>query len=636
MKYTSCSGARSPGSGSPKAVFLALVLFAGALAFSACETGSDPDSTLPLAGPRSVQVTERDGILVLQWTKVAPAQGVIPSYEVYYGSSANAESGETRKWPEPVLSNSSQLVQAEISGLTNHVTYYIWVKAVYAGLGESDYSPVTYGRPIPPPATPGPLAVTPGEEMLDIAWSPVEDAFTYEVYYQAGGGGTAPPADAAGAMLTVSAAGAVILGLDNGTAYRIWVRARNTAGDSPAYSAGAGAPREADAPPAAAPGIPDIAPGDNKLTLTWEPVPGVPRYKLYYGTTGDFSAATELPQSVPANAPGVSAEITGLANGTTYYLWVQSRNSKSTKENSPRSESAAGTPQAKEPIDFGNLRFELGRAAAEFIFAQDLPPSVFFPPGRPNTDRLTRVQETALGNLFTDGAAWYVRKNYPDEKIDFVFLNGGYIDNGLPGGPITVGGLSAIVQPDSRGDAFMFLTLTGAELKRFFNDTEGKALASEPGDVSGVAHTGRGGPHNTGFFGLVSKEVRYVLRYYKPPEFPNPPPDPLPEELISGEEAEPYYHGFIDTGALRINGAAIDDTREYRICTTDYLAAGEYFTLLYTAGKNKRRIDTPFWHGVAAYIYDQGGVTPKLDGRIKVEGGVPLPAPWVPGDLLKP
>jgi hypothetical protein len=25
-----------------------------------------------------------------------------------------------------------------------------------------------------------------------------------------------------------------------------------------------------------------------------------------------------------------------------------------------------------------------------------------------------------------------------------------------------------------------------------------------------------------------------------------------------------------------------------------------------------------------------------LDGRIKVEGGVPLPAPWVPGDLIKP
>jgi hypothetical protein len=141
-------------------------------------------------------------------------------------------------------------------------------------------------------------------------------------------------------------------------------------------------------------------------------------------------------------------------------------------------------------------------------------------------------------------------------------------------------------------------------------------------------HTGRGGPHNTGFFGVVSKEVRYTLKYYKPPGG---------TAEISSEDAEPYYHGFIDTeNGLTINGQPVDDSRNYRICTTDYLASGEYFVLLNTAGKDKKFIDTPFWHGVAEYIYDQGSVTPKPDGRIKVEGGVPLPAPWVPGNLIKP
>ena len=241
------------------------------------------------------------------------------------------------------------------------------------------------------------------------------------------------------------------------------------------------------------------------------------------------------------------------------------------------------------------------------------------------------MQETALGNLFTDGAAWYIRKEYPEENIDFVFLNGGYIDNALPAGTITVGSISAIVQPDSRRDKFILLTLTGAELKQFFNDAEGKETSTEPGDVSGVAHTGRGGPHNTGYFGVVSKEVRYTLKYYKPPELADPPVE------ISYDDSEPYYHGFIDTeNGLTINGEPIDDTKDYRICTTDYLAAGEYFVLLNTAGKSKKVINIPFWHGVAAYIYDQGSVTPKPDGRIKVEGGVPLPAPWVPGDLIKP
>jgi hypothetical protein len=593
--------------------------------FFSCETGGDPDSTIPLAGPRSIQVTARNEELVLQWTKVAPAQGIIPSYGIYYGTAAST--GSAIKWGD-IESNTSNLVQAFITGLENHVTYYIWVKAVYADLGTSDFSPTTYGTPIPPPATPGTLTVTPGEGMLEVTWTAVDDAFTYEVYYQAGfSTSVIPPAGAAESMLTVSGPGAVIGGLTNGAAYTVWVRARNTAGDSPAYSRKDGTPVGPTQAPALPPGKPEVTPGDGKLTLTWNQVSGVPGYKLYYATGDDFSAATEFSQTIPASSPTVSAELTGLTNGTLYYVWVLSSNSAGT---SSPGESASGTPQAKDPINFTDLRFELGRATAEYIFAQDLPASVFFPEARPNTDRLTRVQETTLGNLFTDGAAWYIR-NKVKEEIDFVFLNGGYIDNVLSAGTITVGSISGIVQPDSRSDKFMLLTLTGAELKKFFNDAEGKEENIEPGDVSGVVHTGRGGPHNTGFFGVVSKEVRYTLKYYKAPELADPPVE------ISYDDSEPYYHGFIDTeNDLTINGEPINDSKSYRICTTDYLASGEYFTLLKTAGKNSRLIDTPFWHGVAEYIYDQGSVTPKLDGRIKVEGGVPLPAPWVEGTLEKP
>jgi hypothetical protein len=593
----------------------------GALFFPACETGFDADRSLPLAGLRSFQITANDGALLLQWTKIAPAQGIIPDYRVYYGTKTDPNTAE--QLPGDILSNASNLVQARIAGLANHTPYYVWVKAIYVGLGESDFSAMESGMPIPPPPTPGPLTVIAGEEMLQATWEPVEDAFTYEVYYQASGSGDAPPAEAA--MATVSETGAALLGLTDGTSYTLWVRAVNTAGVSPGYAKGSGIPQAADSAPATAPKILEVMPGDKKLTLTWEPVEGVPNYRLSWGTTDDFSTATAVPALVPANAPQVRADIAGLANDRTYYVWVQSWNSRGASGPSP---SASGTPLAKTPIDFSNLQFELGQAAAEYIFAQDLPESVFFPEGRPNTDRLTRVQETTLGNLFTDGAAWYVRKECPDENIDFVFLNGGYIDNVLPKGTITVGSFSGVVQPDSRKDTLMLLTMTGTDLKKFFNDVEGKAEMAEPGDVSGVAHTGRGGPHNTGFFGVVSKEARYILKYYKPPEGTVEPP---------GWDSEPYLHGFIDTEKdLLINGALIDDAREYRICVTDYLASGEYFVRLKTAGKNPRIIDTPFWHGVAAYIYDQGTITPYLDGRIKVEGGVPLPPPWTPGDLIKP
>jgi 2',3'-cyclic-nucleotide 2'-phosphodiesterase (5'-nucleotidase family) len=264
----------------------------------------------------------------------------------------------------------------------------------------------------------------------------------------------------------------------------------------------------------------------------------------------------------------------------------------------------------------------LGRAAAEYIYAVDLPNSVFFPGGRPNTDRLTRVQETALGNLFTDGVAWYVR-NKLGQPIDFVFVNGSLINNVLPKGTITVGTIMGITQPDARIDKIFLLTMTGAQLKLFFQDLAGKAISIEPGDVSGVVHTGRGGPHNTGFFGVVSREVRYTLEYLTPP-------------AVAPADYEPYYHGWIKAGTLTINGASIVDTQNYRICTTDYLAAGEYYTALYTAGTNKTPTTVPFWQGVAEYIYDQGTVTPYLDGRIKIEGGVPLPPPWVPGTRTTP
>jgi hypothetical protein len=577
---------------------------AAAFVFAACETGSDSNATIPLAGPRSVQVTAKNESLVLQWTKVAPAQGVVPYYEVYFSAAANP--GGAEKWGT-VESDHTNLVRAAVTGLVNYQTWYVWVKAIFPDLGQSDFSPTMYGVPVPPPGTPGPVTVVPGEGMLEITWEAVKDAYTYEVYYRPFGAGAAPPAETP--LVTVSEPGAVIFNLSNGANYTIWVRSRNTAGDSPAYSQGTGTPQAATSPPSAAPGGLTVTPGADKLTLTWNHVPGVPAYKIYYGTTNDINAAAEYWETVPAEAVSVRADITGLANGTLYYVWVKSWNSRGTSGPSP---AASGTPQPKPPIVFTNYQFELGRAAAEFIFAQDLPPSVFFPEGRPNTDRLTRVQETALGNLFTDGAAWYVRKQYPAENIDFVFLNGSYIDNFLPAGLITTGGLAGIIDPDGRLDKLMFLTLTGAQLKLFFDE------------VAGVIHTGRGS-QNTGFFGMVSKEVRYTLQYYKPPEGTSPP--------LTGVDREPYWFGDIKPGTLKINGADIVDSRSYRICTTDYLGSGVYYTTLY-AGTNKRLTSTPYWHAVAEYIYDQGTVTPKLDGRVKIEGGVPLPPPWIPGDKI--
>jgi hypothetical protein len=601
-----------------------IALTGSVLFFTACptETGGDPNRTLPLPGPNSVQATGEDGGLLLQWTKVAPAQGKIPTYEVYYAKESNQFSNAV-KWPDPVISNDSQLVTVHITGLENNKNYYIWVKAVFPSLGESTLgsAPITVGMPIPPPATPGPLTIYSSENMLEITWTAVANAFTYEVYYKASGSGETPPADTAATMITVSQAAAVIPGLNNSQSYTVWVKAVNTAGVSPGFATISGSPALAAL---TKPGTITVKPGDEKLTLTWDQVHGVSAYKLYYKeATDDFSNALAVDGTVPADAPTVSAEITGLSLKKTYYVWVQSWNSSSTRNESFANKSS-GIPEAKPDIQFNNMQFELGRAAAEYIFAQDLPPSVFFPVtaeypkgGRPGTDRLTRVQETALGDLFTDAVAWYVRKYYPTENVDFVFLNGGYIDNALPQGIITVGRLAALTS--SASDKLYFVTLKGDKLKLFFDE-----VADLP------PHTGRGSS-GTGWFGIVSSEVRYTLQYYKPPAYTG-------SGLASGE-SDPYQHGFIKSGTLKINGADIDNNKNYRICTTDYVV-GEYYFPQLTTAKNPNLSPTPvnvlLWHTVAAYIYDKETITPKTDGRIKIEGGVPLPPPWVEGDLNKP
>jgi hypothetical protein len=182
-----------------------------------------------------------------------------------------------------------------------------------------------------------------------------------------------------------------------------------------------------------------------------------------------------------------------------------------------------------------------------------------------------------------------------------------------------------MTKPDGRADKIVFLTLSGSDLKKFL----GLGVPADMLDdiymasVASVPHTGHGSA-NTGFFGNVSKELRYTLEYPRAPSGFEP--------MLTREDSEPYYHGRIKAGTLKLNGADIEDGQFYRICTTDYNYSGIFFTLLRTNSTNVKASGVPYWHAVAEYIYDKGTVSPQTDGRIKIEGGVPLPPPWTPGD----
>jgi hypothetical protein len=582
------------------------------LALTGCpqETGGDSGGNLPLSPPLVVQITANDQALVLQWTKVAALQGVDPTYTVYYGTSSNPDNAAA--WPETVVPDDTNLVREILTGLTNHLPYYVWVRCNYAGFGESPLCPTAYGMPVPPPAAVGVLDISPGDEMLQLSWDAVDDAFTYEVHYQLGQSGLAePPTETAATMQTVSVPGSVLLGLQTSTAYTVWVRASNTAGKSPVWQRGTGSPTAATDVPARPPQPPfTVTPGDAKLSVSWAPLVGVPRYKVWYGTVDNIAVATLLDEAVPTAAGLVSAEITGLMNNALYYIWIKSSNSLG---ESNEAAVTSGTPQPKPPIDRTNLDFLLGYATAEYPWAQAVPPSVFTGPnGWPSTDRLTRVQETAIGNLFTDGGLWYARKHYPQETIDFAYLNGGAIEGGFPAGKnITHAAITLVMQSAAKSDRYILLSITGDKLKLFFHEV-----------VSTIPHTGRGSG-STGEFGMVSKEMRYTIEYPRAPEGTT--------ELPS-EQRSVYYYGRIKAGTLKFNGADIDDNRTYRIVTSDWCHLA-YITLSQNA-TNVVHTDIPYYYGVEEYIYDKVNVTPYLDGRVKLEGGVPLPPPWTPGDWV--
>ncbi|UTC42639.1 hypothetical protein [Treponema sp. OMZ 857] len=68
------------------------------------------------------------------------------------------------------------------------------------------------------------------------------------------------------------------------------------------------------------------------IKLTWDSTRSA-YYHVYWGTTDDVSAATELDTFVRSNLKQVSAKYNNLVSGTTYYFWVKSADGYNTDDN---------------------------------------------------------------------------------------------------------------------------------------------------------------------------------------------------------------------------------------------------------------------------------------------------------------
>jgi len=238
--------------------------------------------------------------LTLQWTAVESAT----AYEIWMSTTNN--SALASKYGTDVTGTLS----ATISDLVNETTYYIWLKAKN-NFGASSFSPVVVGIPsastVKPPDPQIAPTVIAGNRQLTVNWQAVEGASVYEIW--AGTANNIQIATKRGE--DVSGYSAVISSLNNGTTYYVWIKAKNTIGVS-------GFSPSASGKPLGTPGMPTLNSGPWQLLVTWTAVAGADEYEVYYGTS--------TPTMLAVTTAGTTATITGLTNGTTYYVRLRAKN----------------------------------------------------------------------------------------------------------------------------------------------------------------------------------------------------------------------------------------------------------------------------------------------------------------------
>jgi hypothetical protein len=246
-------------------------------------------SAKPIGNMGAVTLAAANGQLAASWAAVDGAE----QYEVYCGTSTTMPAS-----PAQTVSATS----ATVSGLANGTTYYVWVKPKYAS-GAGDASAMAGGSPI---GNMGAVTLTAGGGQLTAIWAAVAGASQYEVYYSTSTTMPASPAQ------TVSATSAAITGLAGGT-YYMWVKPKNANGT------GAASARVSTAVLGSI-GAVTLTVGSGQLTASWTSVAGAAQYEVYYSTS------TTMPASPVQTVSGTSVAISGLTNGTTYYVWVKPKN----------------------------------------------------------------------------------------------------------------------------------------------------------------------------------------------------------------------------------------------------------------------------------------------------------------------
>ncbi|HEV2284442.1 MAG TPA: protease pro-enzyme activation domain-containing protein, partial [Steroidobacteraceae bacterium] len=173
------------------------------------------------------------------------------------------------------------------------------------GLGSINAANLVLGVYLPAPSG---LAAAPSGQSVQLSWTADTHAATYNVYQASASGqeGTTP------VQTAVAGTSATVTGLQFATTYYFTVAAVAALGTSRQSGE-----LQTMTVPAAPAGLSAMA-GNATASLTWTAVTGAASYNVYQGTSAGAESATPVLTGIS----GVTANASGLTNGTTYYFKV--------------------------------------------------------------------------------------------------------------------------------------------------------------------------------------------------------------------------------------------------------------------------------------------------------------------------
>lgn len=258
------------------------------------------------ATPAGITCTPANKQVTVTWD----ASDGATSYTVYYKQGTTVTTASTTK----VMSDSSP---ATVTGLTNALKYAFIVTASNE-YGTSGPSGVYTATPIAATSVPAAPVLTalPLDEQVELTWSAVVGATSYNLYWSAGTTVT----KTTGTKVSGVTSGYKKIYLLNDTPYAFILTAVNNIGESMASEVVTAVPAAA-----AAPSIPTgvmVSPSDGQVVVSWTAASNADWYKVYYqaGTTVNMTTADQL------YTTGTTCAVGGLMNGTLYAFGVTAGN----------------------------------------------------------------------------------------------------------------------------------------------------------------------------------------------------------------------------------------------------------------------------------------------------------------------